>query len=62
MPQQISIMVGTDGAVEIETTGFSGKSCKDATAGLEKALGVTKEVSLKREYHQQVRQQQRAQR
>lgn len=30
-----------DGKAQIETKGFKGKACMDATAQLEKALGVT---------------------
>ena len=37
----INITVGPSGDVTIKTDGFSGKSCKDATAAIEKALGKT---------------------
>lgn len=37
----ITITVGASGETTIKTEGFSGSSCKDATAAIEKALGKT---------------------
>ncbi len=37
----ITITVGTSGETTIKTDGFSGSSCKEATAAIEKALGKT---------------------
>jgi hypothetical protein len=39
MPKQITVDI-TDGKATIETRGFSGKACLDATAELEKAMGA----------------------
>lgn len=47
----IEITVSPEGAVSIKTTGFTGKSCKDATRELERALGVTSKETLLPEFH-----------
>ena len=57
--QRIEITVSPEGAVSIKTTGFTGKSCKDATRELERALGVTSKETLLPEFHQQQAQQNR---
>jgi hypothetical protein len=36
----IDITIAPDGATEIKTQGFAGRSCQDATRDLEKALGI----------------------
>jgi hypothetical protein len=41
MPRTIEIVVDTKGATVIETKGFEGGSCKDATRRLQAALGAT---------------------
>ena len=38
--KKIEITVSPEGATSINTTGFTGSSCKDATRDLERALGV----------------------
>lgn len=46
-----------DGKSTIETTGFEGRACLDATAELEKAMGVVENETKKPEFvakHQQV--------
>lgn len=46
-----TVRVRLDGTkVTVETEGFVGASCADATAALEKALGVTKTDTAKPEY------------
>jgi hypothetical protein len=40
MAQEILIDVAPNGEVQITTKGFKGRSCKEATAELEKALGA----------------------
>ena len=49
------VIVTTDGkgGVKVEGNGFTGASCKDATAALEKLLGRVKDVDLKPEYDKQ---------
>lgn len=37
----ITITVAASGEITIKTEGFSGSSCKEATAAIEKALGKT---------------------
>ena len=37
--EQVDITIGTDGKIHIETSGFSGSSCLDATEDLEALLG-----------------------
>ena len=51
--KRIEITVSPEGATSIETTGFTGSSCKDATRDLERALGVAGRESLLPEYFQQ---------
>lgn len=48
----ITIDITPTGEVQIETTGFKGKACEQATAEIEKALGVTGKKVKKPEYHQ----------
>ena len=55
----IEITVSPEGAVSIKTTGFTGKSCKDATRELERALGVASKETLLPEFHLQQAQQSR---
>lgn len=44
-PKYIDATISRDGSVKIETTGFSGSACKDASLAYEQALGVkTSEV------------------
>ena len=50
--KKIEITVSPEGATSIKTTGFAGGSCKDATRGLERALGVAGRESLQPEYFQ----------
>jgi len=55
----IEITVSPEGVVSIKTTGFTGKSCKDATRELERALGVIRKETLLPEFHLQQTQQSR---
>ncbi len=52
MKPEISVTIAPDGSVEIETSGFTGKSCQDATRALEAWLGGQKTERLKPEFHQ----------
>lgn len=38
--KQITVIIGK-GKARVETTGFVGSACKDATADLERAMGAT---------------------
>jgi hypothetical protein len=51
--KKIEIVVNPEGAVSIKTVGFAGRSCKDATRDLERALGVAGREHLQPEYFQQ---------
>lgn len=52
MQEQIIVIIAPDGSTKVETKGFQGSSCKDASAFIEKALGVKESETLKPEYHQ----------
>ncbi|MCA9139834.1 MAG: DUF2997 domain-containing protein [Planctomycetales bacterium] len=41
-----------DGSAKVETNGFTGSECRDASQFLEKALGKTYSEKLKPEFHQ----------
>jgi len=51
--QTVTVDIAADGGVKIETKGFTGKSCQEATAALEKALGVVSSDSKLPEFYQQ---------
>ena len=53
MKQQIIITIDADGSTNVETKGFVGKTCKDASRFIEDALGKVQSDQLKPEYHQQ---------
>lgn len=53
MNQTIEVTVGPDGATRVETRGFSGSACRDASQFLEAALGLSAEECLTQEYYQQ---------
>ena len=46
----VEISVDSQGAITIETTGFTGNACEKTTAELEKALGVPSSRRKKSEY------------
>ncbi len=48
----IEITIGTDGSTRVETQGFSGSTCRDASRFLEQALGRATAETLTAEYHQ----------
>jgi len=48
----ITITIDTDGSTAIDTTGFKGSSCKDATKEIERALGLAGDNKRKAEYYQ----------
>ncbi|MEQ8636386.1 DUF2997 domain-containing protein [Gimesia maris] len=53
----IEIIISTDGQSRIETRGFTGSRCRDASRFLEAALGTVSSEHLTAEYHQTVQQQ-----
>ena len=50
MNKTITIIVAPDGQTKVETHGFDGPSCTDATKFLETALGRKTEQQFKSEY------------
>lgn len=52
MSEEIIVVFRPDGSSSVETKGFTGSSCKDASAFIEKALGKAESETLKPEYHQ----------
>ena len=58
MTQIIEITVATDGQTRVETRGFSGAGCREASRFIETALGKRTEEQLTAEFHQQLDQQQ----
>jgi hypothetical protein len=48
----IQVLVAPDGSTKVETTGFAGSSCRQASEFLEYALGVRQSERLKAEFHQ----------
>lgn len=55
----ITIDIDVEGNTTIKVEGVKGKSCKDLTRDIERALGVTKKSTPTAEFHQQAAQQQR---
>ena len=47
----ITIIVKPDGKAVVETTGYYGTSCKDASKFLEQALGKQQAETIKPEYY-----------
>ena len=50
MNKTITIIVAPDGKTKIETNGYTGSSCREASRFLEDALGVGTVERLKSEY------------
>lgn len=51
MPQTIEITVSPQGETRIETKGFVGPSCRDATRDLEAAMGLRISEQPTAEFH-----------
>ncbi len=51
MSQTIEVTVSPKGETKIETKGFQGSTCRDASKGLEAALGVRASEQLTSEFH-----------
>ena len=52
MNRTIEIVVNPKGETVIQTKGFTGSSCRDATKRLEEALGKVTQEQLTTEFHQ----------
>ena len=52
MSQIIEVIISTDGQTKIETKGFQGPSCRDASYFIEEALGSRLSEQLTGEFHQ----------
>lgn len=51
MTKQMIITISPAGETSLETSGFSGAACQDATRDFERALGVAGEETLTQEYY-----------
>lgn len=51
MSKTIEIIVARDGSTTVQTRGFAGGSCREATRLLEKALGQVTKERLTAEFH-----------
>lgn len=51
MSKIIQVVVSPAGETKIETSGFTGSSCQDATRALEQALGAKTAETLTGEYY-----------
>ena len=52
MAQIITVEISPEGEVKVQTTGFAGASCKQATKALEAALGAVVSDTQTPEFHQ----------
>ena len=50
--EQIIVDIATDGSVTVQTRGFKGKSCRDATKQIEQALGTVKSDRSTEEFNE----------
>lgn len=53
MTKIIEVIVAPTGETQVETKGFSGAECREASAFIEKALGTRASETLTAEYHHQ---------
>ena len=51
--KSVKLTVGKDGSVKIETSGFTGGTCKEVTEQLKKGLGVVTQETEKPEFYEQ---------
>jgi len=52
MSQRITVEISAEGAVTVQTSGFAGASCQQATKALEAALGTVVSDTKTPEFHQ----------
>lgn len=53
MTKTIEVVVAPTGETRVETKGFSGAECREASTFIEKALGTRANETLTAEYHHQ---------
>ncbi len=58
MSKTIEIVVTPTGKTQVQTKGFAGSECRQASLFLEQALGTSTHEQLTAEFHQQTTQQQ----
>ena len=58
MSKTIEIIVTSTGQTQVQTTGFVGNECRQASQFIEQALGTRTHEQLTAEFHQQASQQQ----
>ncbi len=61
MSKTIEIIVSPQGQTRVETKGFAGSECRQASRFLESALGKQTSETLTAEFHQQQQEQNRVQ-
>lgn len=54
MRRVIEITINSQGETSLQTKGFTGSSCREASQFLEQALGKAESETLTTEFHQQV--------
>jgi len=52
LSKSIEIIISPNGQTRVETKGFSGSECRQASQFIEKALGQQTDELLKAEFHQ----------
>ena len=52
-PQIIEVVISPQGETRVETKGFAGSSCRQASQFLEQALGTTANEQFTAEFYQQ---------
>ena len=57
MMRTIEIIVSPTGQTQVQTKGFTGNTCRDASLFIEQALGRCTNEQLTPEFHQQAEQQ-----
>jgi len=60
-PKTIEIIISKSGQSKVETKGFTGSECRDASRFIEQALGQQASEILKAEFHQSANSQQQIQ-
>jgi hypothetical protein len=58
MSKTIEIVVSPNGQTQVQTKGFTGSECRQASEFIEQALGQRTSEQLTSEFHQQASQQQ----
>jgi hypothetical protein len=53
LSQTIEVIVSPKGETRVETKGFTGTACRQASQSLEEALGLRESEKLTAEFHQQ---------